>query len=68
MFKGKIKKIIHDRGFGFISAEDGREIFFHMSSMAEGNFDSLHEGEDVEYEEEKSQRGPRAKNVRVIQP
>ena len=67
MFKGQIKKIIRDRGFGFIDAEDGREIFFHMSSLAEGNFDLLNEGDDVEFEVEKSQKGPRAKDVRVVQ-
>jgi CspA family cold shock protein len=68
MSKGKITKIIRDRGFGFIGAEDGREVFFHMSSVVDGSFDNLSEGQDVEFEVEKSQKGPRAKNVRVIQP
>lgn len=68
MFKGKITKIIRDRGFGFIAAEDGREVFFHMSSVVDGSFDNLSEGQDVEFEVEKSQKGPRAKNVRVVQP
>lgn len=64
MHKGKIKKLIRDRGFGFISDEDGREVFFHQSSIVDGKFDALNEEQEVEFEVEKSPKGPRAINVR----
>lgn len=61
---GKIKKLVRDRGFGFISDTDGNEVFFHRSSVMDTNFDSLNEDETVEFEVEKSPKGPRAANVR----
>ena len=65
MHKGKIKKIIRDKGFGFISALDGREIFFHQSSLMDAQFDTLNEGRELEFEVEKSPKGPRAINIRL---
>ena len=64
--KGKIKRLIRGRGFGFISAEDGTEVFFHRSALEGMNFDTLEEGDSVEFDLEKGYRGPRAVNVRVI--
>ncbi len=46
---GTIKKLVADRGFGFIAAEDGKEFFFHRSGT-EGDFDSLRGGEKVTFE------------------
>ena len=66
MQTGKIKKLVRDRGFGFISATDGREIFFHQSSLVDSNFDALNEEQEVEFEVEKSDKGPRAVNVRIL--
>ncbi len=60
---GTIKKLVADRGFGFIAAEDGKEFFFHRSAT-EG-FDSLQGGEKVTFEIEPSPKGPRAKAVRT---
>jgi len=65
MHKGKIKKLIRDRGFGFISDTDGREVFFHQSSLLDIQFDALKEDQEVEFEVEKSDKGPRAINVRI---
>lgn len=65
MLKGRIKKLIRNRGFGFISAEDGREIFFHRTEVGGGDFDSLHEGDTVTFEVEKGDKGPKATNVTV---
>ncbi len=62
---GTIKKLVSDRGFGFIAAEDGKEFFFHRSGT-EGNFDSLTGGEKVTFEIEPSPKGPRARAVRVV--
>jgi CspA family cold shock protein len=64
--KGKIKRLIRGRGFGFISAEDGTEVFFHRSALEGMNFDTLEEGDSVEFDLEKGNRGPRAVNVRVV--
>ena len=67
MPKGKIKKLIRDRGFGFISATDGREVFFHQSSLVDVEFDALNEEQEVEFEVEKSPKGTRAINVKLTQ-
>ncbi|MFC1592734.1 cold-shock protein [Candidatus Omnitrophota bacterium] len=67
MHTGKIKKLVSDRGFGFISDTDGREVFFHQSGLAEAKFDVLSEGQDVEFEVENSQKGPRAINIKIVQ-
>jgi CspA family cold shock protein len=65
MPKGTIKKIVSDRGFGFIAAEDGKEYFFHRSGVDRTiNFDSLQGGEEVEFDIEPSQKGPRGTRVR----
>jgi len=64
MPQGTIKKLT-DKGFGFIEGERG-DVFFHSSSLQEVSFDSLSEGQQVEYEEGNGPKGPRAENVRVI--
>ena len=62
---GTIKKLVPDRGFGFIASDDGKEYFFHRSGLDRDlNFDSLNGGETVEFEIEPSQKGPRAYRVR----
>jgi len=65
MHTGKIKKLIRDRGFGFISDTDGRELFFHQNSMVGTPFDTLAGDEKVEFEVEDSPKGPRAVNISV---
>ncbi|MBU2496105.1 MAG: cold shock domain-containing protein [Candidatus Omnitrophica bacterium] len=67
MHTGKIKKLVRDRGFGFIADTDGKEVFFHQTSLVETTFDALNEDQSVEFEVEKSDKGPRAANVRVVQ-
>ena len=62
---GKIKKLVRDRGFGFIAGEDGKEVFFHQSGLVEATFDGLNEDQAVTYDVEKSDKGPRAVNVHV---
>lgn len=66
MPNGKIKKLIRDKGYGFITDAEGKEVFFHRSGITDGNFDGLNEGQDIEFDIEKSPKGPRAINVRVI--
>ncbi|MDD5156292.1 MAG: cold shock domain-containing protein [Candidatus Omnitrophica bacterium] len=66
MHTGKIKKVVSDRGFGFISDTDGREVFFHQSSLIDVQFDAIKEEQKVEFEVENSPKGPRAVNVRIV--
>jgi CspA family cold shock protein len=64
---GTVKKVVSDRGFGFISAEDGKDYFFHRSSLeASLDFDRLVGGERVEFEIEPSPKGPRAVKVHAV--
>ena len=62
--QGTIKRIIRDRGFGFIRTAEGQEVFFHRSSLQGLNFDALKEGASVELEVERGDKGPRATAVR----
>lgn len=64
--KGKIKRLIRERGFGFISTEDGTEVFFHRTALQDINFDTLEEGNSVEFDLESGPKGPRAVNLKVI--
>ena len=61
---GTIKRVIRDRGFGFIRTDDGQEIFFHRSNLQGLDFDGLKEGDKVDFELESGKKGPRAVNVR----
>lgn len=63
---GTVKKVIADRGFGFIAAEDGKEYFFHRDALlAPLNFDRLNGGEKVSFDVQAGPKGPRAANVRA---
>ncbi|MDP8904707.1 MAG: cold shock domain-containing protein [Chloroflexota bacterium] len=64
MTTGTIKKVVSERGFGFIRATDDREYFFHRNSLDSSlDFDRLVGGEKVEFEIEQSPKGPRASRV-----
>ena len=66
MATGTIKKVVADRGFGFISAEDAKEYFFHRSALDSSlDFDRMTGGERVEFDIEQSPKGPRAARVRA---
>lgn len=68
MTTGTVKKIIADRGFGFITAEDGKEYFFHRTAVQGSmDFDRLNGGEKVDFDIETSPKGPRAANVRAAE-
>jgi CspA family cold shock protein len=65
MATGTIKKIVADRGFGFITGEDGKDYFFHRDGLDSSiDFDRLVGGERVEFQIEQSPKGPRASQVR----
>jgi cold shock protein len=64
MTTGTIKKLVSERGFGFITADDGKDYFFHRSAVASPlDFDRLTGGEKVQFEIEQDPKGARARNV-----
>jgi CspA family cold shock protein len=66
MATGTIKKLVADRGFGFITAEDAKDYFFHRDGLDSSlDFDRLVGGERVEFDIETSPKGPRATRVRT---
>jgi len=64
MAKGTIRRLITDRGFGFIKTEEETDLFFHRNELQEVDYDSLTEGQQVEFEIEQG-RGGRPQAVRV---
>jgi CspA family cold shock protein len=65
MPEGKIKKLVADRGFGFLEGERG-ELFFHHSELQGTSIEELQEGQTLEYEIGEGKKGPCATNVRVV--
>ncbi len=62
---GVIKKLVSDKGFGFIAVEgQPKDLFFHMNSCSGVSFDELREGDQVSFETEDGPKGPSAVNVR----
>jgi cold shock protein len=65
MAQGTIKKIVADKGFGFIKT-DRREIFFHSSDLQGVTIESLREGQVVDFVEGRGPKGPRAESVKLV--
>ena len=65
MPQGKIKKVIADKGFGFIEGERG-DLFFHQSAVEGTSIEGLRIGQAVTYEEGRGPKGPRAESVRPV--
>ena len=66
MTKGQVKWFNEKKGYGFITAEDGKDVFVHYSGIQGEGFKSLKEGDKVEFEVTKGSKGPQAVNVRVV--
>ena len=62
---GTIKRLVSEKGFGFVAAEDGNEYFFHQSAC-DGQFSQLREGQTVTFNTGQGPKGPRAENVRPV--
>ena len=60
---GTVKRLVSEKGFGFVAGQDGNEYFFHQSSCAQ--FDTLREGQSVTFDKGQGPKGPRAENVRT---
>jgi len=67
MATGTVKWFSDDKGYGFVTPDEGgKDLFVHHSGIAGNGFRSLQEGAKVSYEEENSDKGPKAVNVRPV--
>ena len=69
MPKGTIRRLVSDRGFGFIRTAEGKDLFFHRNELQGVDYSSLREGQEVEFEVGQGRTGrPEAVMVRLTQP
>ena len=65
--KGKVKWFVGKKGYGFITGEDGKEVFVHYSGIVKDGFKALNEKQEVEYELGEGSKGIQAINVKVVE-
>jgi len=63
MVKGKVKWFSNQKGYGFITPEDGKDVFVHHSAIQGDGYKSLEEGQEVEFEVNQGPKGEQAANV-----
>ena len=63
MAQGTVKWFNAEKGYGFITGEDGKDVFVHFSAIQGEGFKSLEEGQEVTYDVQQGARGPQAANV-----
>ena len=66
LMNGTVKWFNEEKGFGFITAEDGKEVFAHFSEIQKSGFKKLTEGEEVTFEITKGDKGPQASNIKSV--
>lgn len=64
--KGTVKKFDKEKGYGFITGEDGKDYFFHYSQLVMEGFKTAEVGQKVEYEEASTDKGLRANNIHLV--
>ena len=62
---GTVKRLVSEKGFGFVAASDGNEYFFHQSACVGTPYNSLREGQNVSFTVGQGPKGPRAENVQT---
>ena len=67
MARGQVKWFSEKKGYGFITREDGDDIFVHFSAINKEGFRTLHEGDEVEFEISEGEKGLQATNVKVLE-
>jgi len=66
MMQGKVKWFNERKGFGFIEADSGSDVFVHFSAIQDSGFKTLQEGQSVSFELENGPKGPSAANVKAL--
>jgi CspA family cold shock protein len=66
MVNGTVKWFNSEKGFGFITTEDGTDVFAHFSEIQKDGFKTLEEGESVTFEITQGQKGPQASNIKTV--
>jgi cold shock CspA family protein len=66
--QGKVTRIFHKQGFGYIRTAEGQDVFFHRSNLQQLDFDHLRKGDTVELSMVRSQNGLRAVRVHHVKP
>ncbi len=66
MAKGRVKWFNEKKGYGFISRDNGNDVFVHFSAIQRNGFKTLYEGDEVEFEVSNGPKGPQAINVVVV--
>jgi cold shock protein len=66
MATGTVKWFSPEKGFGFITQQDGPDVFVHFSAIEGEGYKNLEEGQSVEFDVTEGQKGPQAANVRVV--